>query len=77
MFEKDAREASAILNITLTKRHNIPMCGIPYHAAPQLRLPTSEGRRKVAICEQVSLPQGGKGIAEREVTEIVTPGYRP
>ena len=33
MFEHDAREVSAILNITLTKRHNIPMCGIPYHAA--------------------------------------------
>jgi DNA mismatch repair protein MutS len=74
MFERDAREVSAILNITLTKRHNIPMCGIPYHAAAAYIGRLLKAGRKVAICEQTALPKGGKGIAERKVVEVITPG---
>ena len=74
MFEHDAREVSAILNITLTKRHNIPMCGIPYHAAATYIGRLLKAGKKIAICEQTSLPKDGKGIAVREVVEVITPG---
>ncbi|WP_319561259.1 DNA mismatch repair protein MutS [Marispirochaeta sp.] len=74
MFEQDAREVSGILNITLTKRHNIPMCGIPYHAASAYIGRLLKAGKKIAVCEQTALPKGGKGIAEREVVEIITPG---
>ncbi len=74
MFQSDAKEASSILNLTLTKRHNIPMCGIPYHASHGYIARLLKAGRKIAICEQVKMPEGGKGIAEREVVEIITPG---
>ncbi len=74
MFLTDAKEASSILNITLTKRHNIPMCGIPYHAAHGYIARLLKAGKKIALCEQIKLPEGGKGIAEREVVEVITPG---
>ena len=74
MFLSDAKEASSILNLTLTKRHNIPMCGIPYHAAHGYISRLLKAGKKIAICEQTKMPEGGKGIAEREVVEIITPG---
>lgn len=74
MFEDDAREVSRILNLTLTRRHNIPMCGIPYHAADNYIGRLLKAGKKIAICEQVSLPEKGKGIADRKVVEIITPG---
>jgi DNA mismatch repair protein MutS len=74
MFEDDAREVSSLLNITLTKRNGIPMCGIPYHASHPYIARLLKAGKKIAVCEQISLPQGGKGIAEREIVEIVTPG---
>ncbi len=74
MFESDAREVSSILNLTLTKRNKIQMCGIPYHAAHTYIPRLLKAGKKIAICEQVSLPKNGKGIARREVVEIITPG---
>ena len=74
MFLSDAKEASSILNLTLTKRHNIPMCGIPYHAAHGYIARLLKAGKKIAVCEQTKMPEGGKGIAEREVVEIITPG---
>jgi DNA mismatch repair protein MutS len=74
MFNQDAREVSAILNITLTKRNGIPMCGIPYHAASGYIARLLNAGKKIAVCEQTALPKGGKGIAEREVVEIISPG---
>ncbi len=74
MFNQDAKEVSAILNITLTKRHNIPMCGIPYHAAPTYIRRLLKAGKKIAVCEQTAMPKGGRGIAERQVVEIITPG---
>lgn len=74
MFRDDAKEASQILNLTLTARNGTPMCGIPYHAAKNYVKRLLEAGKKIAICEQVRLPEGGKGIAEREVTQIITPG---
>jgi len=74
MFMEDAREASRILDITLTKRHDIPMCGVPYHAAEGYLAQLIEAGKKVAICEQVEDPAAAKGIVKREVTRVVTPG---
>jgi len=72
MFRSDAEDVSRLLNLTLTKRHGIPMCGIPYHAAQNYIGRLLNAGRKIAICEQISLPK--KGIAERDVVEIITPG---
>jgi DNA mismatch repair protein MutS len=72
MFERDAREASALLDLTLTQRAGVPMCGIPYHAAPSYIARLLAAGRKVAICEQASAP--GKGLMSREVVEVITPG---
>ncbi len=74
MFEEDAKEASSILNLTLTKRHGIPMCGIPYHASHSYIGRLIKAGKKIAVCEQISLPEKGRGIAERAVVEIITPG---
>lgn len=72
MFDGDAREASALLDLTLTQRAGVPMCGIPYHAATSYISRLLAAGRKVAICEQLTQP--GKGIMSREVVEVVTPG---
>ncbi len=74
MFKSDAAEASRILGLTLTSRNGIPMCGIPYHAAQSYIPKLLDAGRKVAICEQTKMPEGGKGIAERDVVEVITPG---
>ena len=74
MFLGDAKDASRILDITLTKRHDIPMCGFPYHAAEGYIAQLISAGRKVAICEQVEDPAAAKGIVKREVTRVITPG---
>ncbi len=74
MFEQDAQEASSLLDITLTQRNGVPMCGIPYHAAPGYLARLLKAGKKIAICEQTHIPQAGQGIARREVVEIITPG---
>ena len=74
MFEKDAKEVSRILNLTLTARHGVPMCGIPYHASKNYIPRLLKAGKKIAVCEQISLPENGKGLAEREVVEVITPG---
>ena len=75
MFYKDAEIASAILNITLTKRGNAPLAGIPYHALEQYLVKMIKAGQRVAICEQIEDPRTVKGrIVKRDVTRIVTPG---
>ncbi|HDQ23113.1 MAG TPA: DNA mismatch repair protein MutS [Candidatus Uhrbacteria bacterium] len=78
MFGPDALEASKILNITLTARgkgtpNEVPMCGIPYHAADGYIAKLTKAGKKVAICEQTSDPNL-PGIVERQVIRIITPG---
>src|SRR5258706_10696986 len=73
MFFEDAKEASAILNVALTKRNQVPMCGVPFHAADNYIRRLLKAGRRVAVCDQVSEPQPGK-IVDREVTHIVSPG---
>ena len=73
MFFEDAKEASALLNVALTKRNLVPMCGIPHHAAENYIRRLIKAGRRVAICDQVSEPVKGQ-IVQREVTHIVSPG---
>ncbi|MDR3171158.1 MAG: DNA mismatch repair protein MutS, partial [Treponema sp.] len=72
MFGKDAESVSGLLNLTLTNRHGLPMCGIPYHAARSYIGRLLKLGKKIAICEQLSEP--GKGLIERKVVEVITPG---
>jgi len=74
MFFEDAKEAAQILDITLTRRQSIPMCGIPFHAVDSYLAKLIRAGKKVAICEQVEDPSMTKGLVRREVTGIVTPG---
>ena len=75
MFDSDAVEVSRLLNLTLTHRAGRPMCGIPYHAAKIYIARLLRLGKKIVICEQVGeIPKGGKGITERKVVEIITPG---
>ena len=73
MFFEDAVEASSLLDLTLTKRQGQPMCGIPYHAYKPYIARLLKAGKKVAICEQLTAPNS-KGIIERDVIEVVTPG---
>ena len=73
MFKTDAIEVSRLLNLTLTQRQGVPMCGIPYHAADNYIARLLKYGKKIAICEQVEMPKG-KGLVKREVVEVVTPG---
>src|SRR5439155_1079870 len=50
LFFEDAKEASALLNVALTKRNEVPMCGVPYHAAPNYIAKLIKAGRRVAIC---------------------------
>ena len=74
MFNDEAVEVSRLLNLTLTSRNGQPMCGIPYHASKIYIARLLRLGKKIAVCEQISLPENGKGLAERKVVEIITPG---
>ncbi|HEX4630514.1 MAG TPA: DNA mismatch repair protein MutS [Chthoniobacterales bacterium] len=73
LFFDDAKEASGLLNLALTHRNSVPMCGMPYHAAPGYIAKLIQAGRRVAICDQTSEPQPGK-IVTREITQIITAG---
>ena len=73
LFEKDAETGASILGITLTKRHDMPMAGIPFHAADNYISKVLAAGRKVAIVDQVETPQPGK-LVKRALTRIITPG---
>lgn len=74
MFDTDAVEVSRLLNLTLTHRAGQPMCGIPFHASKIYIARLLRLGKKIAICEQVSMPQNARTLAERKVVEIITPG---
>jgi DNA mismatch repair protein MutS len=73
LFFEDAKEASGLLNVALTKRNGVPMCGVPYHAAQSYVAKLIKAGRRVAICDQTSEPQPGK-IVSRDITQIVSAG---
>src|SRR6202030_2095868 len=73
MFFDDAKEASALLNVALTKRNGVPMCGVPYHAAQHYIAKLIKAGKRVAICDQTSEPQPGR-IVTRDITQIISAG---
>jgi DNA mismatch repair protein MutS len=73
LFNQDAEQGAKLLGITLTKRHDYPMAGIPYHAADAYIGKVLKAGMKVAICDQVETPQTGK-LVKRALTRIITPG---
>ena len=79
LFYDDARKAARLLDITLTQRgasagQPIPMAGVPHHAAEGYLARLVALGESVAICEQIGDPAASKGLVERKVVRIVTPG---
>ncbi len=81
MFDEDAKLAARELDLTLTtrdrgkpKEEQTPMCGVPYHSVDSYIARLVQKGYKVAICEQMEDPAAARGIVEREITRIVTPG---
>ncbi|MBR4289933.1 MAG: DNA mismatch repair protein MutS [Oscillospiraceae bacterium] len=81
MFDDDAKVAARELDLTLTtrdrgkpKEEQTPMCGVPYHSVDSYIARLVQKGYKVAICEQMEDPATAKGIVERDITRIVTPG---
>lgn len=78
-FEEDAKIASKVLGITLTKRANgaageVPLAGFPHHALDSYLPKLVRAGYRVAVCEQIEDPKFAKGIVNRDVIEVVTPG---
>ncbi|HSD62144.1 MAG TPA: DNA mismatch repair protein MutS [Ignavibacteriaceae bacterium] len=78
-FDEDAKTASKVLGITLTRRANgaaedVPLAGFPHHAIDTYLPKLVRAGYRVAVCEQVENPRFAKGIVKREVIEVVTPG---
>ena len=78
-FEEDAKIASAVLSLTLTKRANgaaadVPLAGFPHHAINQYLPKLVKAGYRVAVCEQLEDPKLAKGIVKRDIVEVVTPG---
>ena len=73
MFFDDAKTAASVLNVALTKRNDIPMCGVPHHAAQGYIAKLIKAGKRVAIAEQTTEPQPGK-IVEREIAQIISAG---
>ncbi len=79
MFYDDAKTASEILGIALTsrdrsKKNPVPLCGVPFHSVePHISKLLGSGK-KVAICEQIGDPKKTKGLVERKVVRVLTPG---
>ncbi len=81
MFDEDAKIASRELDLTLTSRdrskpkeEQTPMCGVPFHSVESYIARLVQKGYKVAICEQMEDPATAKGLVERDITRIVTPG---
>lgn len=78
-FGNDAKTAAEILGITLTRKHvgkgqTLPLAGIPYHALDGYLAKLIRAGRRVAICEQTQDPKAAKGVVERDVVRVITPG---
>ncbi len=78
MFFEDAKTASRVLGLALTSRSKgdgaIPMAGVPYHSADTYIRRLVKAGYNIAICEQVQDPATAKGILDRDVVQVVTPG---
>ena len=73
LFFEDAQTGAQLLNVALTKRGAVPMCGIPFHAAKAYIGRLLRAGRKVAICDQMEDARPGQ-LVKREVTQVLSPG---
>jgi DNA mismatch repair protein MutS len=73
MFFEDAQTGAQLLNLALTARNGVPMCGLPHHASNAYIGRLLKAGRKVAICDQLEDARPGK-LVKREVTQILSPG---
>ena len=73
-FFEDAERVSSVLELVLTKRQGVPMCGFPYHALEAYLPKLVAAGVKVAIAEQMEDPRFAQGIVKRQVTRVITPG---
>ena len=73
MFFEDAKEAAPLLNVALTKRNGVPMCGVPFHSAETYVAKLLKAGKRVALCEQIGEAKPGR-IVEREIKQILSPG---
>jgi DNA mismatch repair protein MutS len=73
MFFEDAQAGAQLLNLSLTARNGVPMCGLPHHAANGYIARILKSGRKVAICDQMEEARPGQ-LTKREVTQILSPG---
>ena len=73
MFFEDAQAGAQLLNLSLTARNGVPMCGLPHHAANGYIARILKSGRKVAICDQMEDARPGQ-LTKREVTQILSPG---
>ncbi len=73
-FHEDATIMAKELNLTLTARQSIPMCGVPFHTSDVYIDKLIAKGFKVAIAEQMESPKEAKGLVKREITQIITPG---
>lgn len=73
-FYEDAVEISKEIQLTLTQRQGVPMCGVPYHSSESYIDQLLEKGKKIAIAEQVEDPKQTKGLVKREVVRVITPG---
>ena len=74
LFFEDAKRAAPLMDIVLTQRAGVPMCGVPYHALRTYVSRMLEGGVKVAIAEQMEDPKQAKGLVKRAITQVITPG---
>ena len=74
LFFEDAKIAAPMMDVVLTQRNGVPMCGVPYHALQTYISRLIGDGRKVAIAEQIEDPKLAKGIVKRAITQIITPG---
>ena len=74
LFFEDAKHAAPLMDVVLTQRAGVPMCGVPYHSLRTYVNRLLDAGVKVAIAEQVEDPKLAKGLVKREITQVITPG---
>ncbi|MBK8576073.1 MAG: hypothetical protein IPN90_10530 [Elusimicrobia bacterium] len=74
LFEEDARRAAPLLELVLTQRQGVPMCGFPHHAFSGYLGKLLKHGLRVAVAEQLEDPSAAKGMVARDVVRVVTPG---
>ena len=74
LFFDDAKRAAPLMDIVLTQRNSVPMCGVPHHAMKSYVGKLLAAGVKVAVAEQMEDPAAAKGLVKRAVTQVITPG---